>query len=130
MALVFMHNNTLIILTLWLFAASTIQGSLSLNPLSWFSSEEEKVAQLEIANAAEEAEAAAMLEEGINKIEAGRASSANRVFKKIITRYPQCTSIGSGRLLKQPDPYEQRVLGQSLRSVARDHYFPPEIRKL
>ena len=88
MALVSMHNNTLIVLTLWLFAASTIQGGLSLNPLSWFSSGEDKVAQLEIANAAEEAEAASMLEEGINKLEAGRASSANRVFKKIIARYP------------------------------------------
>ena len=83
-----MKFTNFIVLTFWLITASTLQGGLRINPLSWFSSEEEKIVELEIANKVAEADAAAMLEVGMSKLEAGRTSSANRVFKKIIKRYP------------------------------------------
>ena len=83
-----MNFTNFIVLTLWLITASMLQGSLRINPLSWFSSEEEKIVKLEIANKLAEADAATMLEVGMSKLEAGRNSSANRVFKKIIKRYP------------------------------------------
>ena len=83
-----MNFTNFIVLTLWLITASMLQGSLRMNPLSWFSSEEEKIVKLEIANKLAEADAATMLEVGMSKLEAGRNSSANRVFKKIIKRYP------------------------------------------
>ena len=94
-----MQSINFIVLTLWLIAASTLQASLPINPLNWFSSEEEKIAELEIANKVAEADAAAMLEEGINKLESGRTSSANRLFKKIIKRYPNAQASAQAGLL-------------------------------
>jgi len=95
-----MQRTSVTILAFWLFLASSLQAQLSLNPLNWFDGDDEDVAALNIASAADESEAAAMLETGQAKLEAGSTGSANRTFKKIIKRYPNAEATGDARFYR------------------------------
>ncbi|MBC8189406.1 MAG: outer membrane protein assembly factor BamD [Puniceicoccaceae bacterium] len=95
-----MQRTQVTILSLWLFLASTLQAENGLNPLNWFGNEDEGVFALDIANAAEEAEAASKLTNGKAKLEAGSIWSADRTFKKIIKTYPTAKATAEAHFLR------------------------------
>lgn len=93
-----MQRTTTTIFAFWLLLASSLQAQL--NPLDWFSGDDEDIVALNIANAAQESEAAAMLETGKAKLASGSTGSANRTFKKIIKKYPLAMATGDARFLR------------------------------
>lgn len=96
-----MQRTTITFFALWLFLASTLQAQLGLNPFEWFAdSDEEELVAFNAASAADEAESAAMLENGKDKLAAGSEGSANRTFKKIIKRYPTAQAAAEARFLR------------------------------
>lgn len=95
-----MQRITITLFAFWLLTASTLQAALSLNPLDWFGGDDEALTALNVASAAGEAEAAAMLENGIAKLETGSTGSANRTFKKIIKNYPTAKATGEARFFR------------------------------
>ncbi|MDQ8193130.1 outer membrane protein assembly factor BamD [Coraliomargarita sp. SDUM461004] len=84
-------------LALWLLLASSLHAEIGLNPFSWFSGDDEDIVSLNIASAAEEAEAASMLKHGKGQLEAGSTGSASRTFKKIIKGYPNAKATADAR---------------------------------
>jgi len=92
-----MQRTTATILAFWLFLACSLQAQL--NPFEWFGDDDDLVA-LNIASAAQEAEASALLESGKAKLEAGSTGSANRRFKKIIKNYPNAKATADARFLR------------------------------
>ncbi|MGZ0655790.1 outer membrane protein assembly factor BamD [Coraliomargarita sp. W4R53] len=83
-----MQRTSLTLLAIWLLLASSLQAEVGLNPFSWFEGADEDIVELNIASAAQESEAAAMLESGKAKFQSGSTGSAYRTFKKIIKKYP------------------------------------------
>jgi len=95
-----MQRTTLTFFALWLFLASALQTQASLNPFDWFGDDEEELVAYDVASAADEAEAAAMLDTGKDKLAAGGKGSANRIFKKIIKRHPTARATAEARFLR------------------------------
>jgi len=95
-----MQRTLTTILVFWLLLASSLHAQLSLNPFDWFDGDEEDIVALNIASAAQEAEAATMLETGKAKLLAGSRGSANRTFKKIIKDYPNASATAEARFLR------------------------------
>lgn len=87
-----MQRTTATILLFWVFLASSLQAQLSLNPFNWFGGEDEDIVALNIASPEEEAEASAMLETGLAKLDADKLGSASRTFKRIIKKHPNATA--------------------------------------
>ncbi|MEC8650801.1 MAG: outer membrane protein assembly factor BamD, partial [Verrucomicrobiota bacterium] len=76
----------------------SLQAALSLKPSDWFKDNE--LAKLKAFNAAteeDEGEAIALIEQGKTKLENGSRRSAERIFKKVIKKYP--TTIAAGESL-------------------------------
>ena len=68
-------------------AAAPAHAQFTLNPFKWFS-DDEPVEALDVASAAEEEEAAAMLEDARAAFGNGATGKANSIAKKIVKRYP------------------------------------------
>ena len=98
MAIISMQRNTLTLLTFLLLFTGTL--SAQLNPLDWFGNDDKELEALDIASAADESEAAAMLDTGKAKLANGSAGSANRTFKKMIKKYPNAKATGDARFLR------------------------------
>jgi outer membrane protein assembly factor BamD len=95
-----MRPILVIILAFGFFSASFAQAQIELNPLKWFAEEEEDaLINIDVANAAEEAEAAAMLETGKYQLASGSRFSASRTFKSIIRNYPTAPAAAEARFL-------------------------------
>ena len=92
-----MQNTTATTFVIWLLLATSLHAQL--NPLEWFTSEDEDLVELNIASAAQEAEASALLETAKAKLAAGSTGSADRSFKKIIKKYPKAVASGDARFL-------------------------------
>ena len=92
-----MQHTTATILTFWLLLATSLHAQL--NPLEWFVGEDEDLIELNIASAAQESEATALLETGKAKLATGSTASANRSFKKIIKKYPMTAACADARFL-------------------------------
>lgn len=92
-----MQHTTATKLAIWLFLATSLNAQL--NPLEWFASEDEDLVELNIASAAQEAEASALLETAKAKLAAGSTDSADRSLKKIIKKYPKAVASGDARFL-------------------------------
>lgn len=73
----------------------------SLNPLSWFGwgGAEESLA-LDVADPADESDAASLVAEGKIALEQGKNGRAGRLFKKVIKRYDTTTAAGEARYLR------------------------------
>ena len=84
---VFMRFSVPTLLLLLGLAAGPAHGQSSLNPLNWFS-DDEPVEALDVASAAEEEEASAILDEARAAFDNGNTGKANSVAKKIVKRYP------------------------------------------
>lgn len=93
-----MHRTIQTLFALTLFVTASLQAQLSLNPLNWFGGGDDDIV-MDLASPADQAEAAAQLEAGISRLEAGKTGSANRFFKKIIKRYPNATATAEARFL-------------------------------
>lgn len=107
----------LILLVIACISASSLQASLSLNPLNWFSgSADTESAKLVEAKQIMEDKAAPLLKKGREKFERGRLISANRIFKKIAKEYPLTQAAGEARFLSA-QIHMQR--GQFVRAHAR-----------
>jgi len=100
LALTYMQRTTYTLLAIWLLLASSLQVEAGLNPFSWFGNNDKDLVTLNIASAAQEADATAMLETGKAKLEAGSTGSANRTFKKIIKKYPTAKATADARFLR------------------------------
>ena len=95
-----MRRTTVILLTFLFFLTSWAQAEIGLNPLNWFSDpEDEALITIDVANAAEEAEAAALLERGKNQLLSGSRFSAARTFKGLIKDYPTAPATAEARFL-------------------------------
>jgi outer membrane protein assembly factor BamD len=92
-----MQNTTATTFVIWLLLATSLHAQL--NPLEWFASEDEDLVELNIASAAQEAEASALLETAKAKLAAGSTATADRSFKKIIKKYPKAVASGDARFL-------------------------------
>jgi len=92
-----MQHTTATTLAIWLLLATSLHAQL--NPLEWFASEDEDLVELNIASAAQESEASALLENAKAKLAAGSTGSADRSFKKIIKKYPKAVASGDARFL-------------------------------
>ncbi|MFT5836840.1 MAG: outer membrane protein assembly factor BamD [Candidatus Azotimanducaceae bacterium] len=90
-----MQHTLTTILACGLLLASSLNAQL--NPFDWLSSDDEELVALNIASSAQESEAAAMLEAGKAKLDAGSRGSANRTFKKIIKKYPNAKATADAR---------------------------------
>ena len=101
-----MQNTTATTFVIWLLLATSLHAQL--NPLEWFTSEDEDLVELNIASAAQEAEASALLETAKAKLAAGSTGSADRSFKKIIKKYPKAVASGDARFL-----HSQILMGKS-----------------
>jgi outer membrane protein assembly factor BamD len=97
-----MHRTTVTILTLWLFIASSLQAELSLNPFNWFEGDQKKAGPpgMQMLGAAEEAEALAILENGKSKLRSNDTAAANRIFKKLIKKYPRAKATAEALFLR------------------------------
>lgn len=95
-----MQRNALTLLAFWLFLASSIQATASLNPFDWFGDDEDELVAMNVASAADESAAAAMLESAKAKLASGSTGSANRSFKKIIKSYPHAAATAEARYLR------------------------------
>ena len=82
-----MQRSSSTLLAICFLLASALQLQASLNPFTWFQSEEEDIISLNVATPAQEAEASALLETAKAKLAAGSTGSAQRTFKKIIKKY-------------------------------------------
>ncbi|MEC8405003.1 MAG: outer membrane protein assembly factor BamD [Verrucomicrobiota bacterium] len=77
---------------------TSLQAALSLKPSDWFKdNEHEELKAFNAATDADEGEAIALIEEGKTKLENGSRRSAERIFKKVIKKYP--TTIAAGESL-------------------------------
>lgn len=92
-----MQHKTATILAFCLLLAASLHAQL--NPLEWFDGEDKDLVALNIASAAQESEATALLETGKAKLAAGNTGSAGRSFKKIIKKYPMTVASGDARYL-------------------------------
>ena len=92
-----MQHTTATILAFWLLLATSLHAQL--NPLEWFDSEDEDLIALNVASATQESEAVALLVTAKAKLAAGRTGAANRIFKKIIKKYPKTVACGDALLL-------------------------------
>lgn len=96
-----MNRSTVILFASWLLLASSLQAQTGLNPFNWFGGGgEEELFALNVASAADEAEASALLEVGKAKLSADNTGSANRTFKKIIKKYPTAEATADARFLR------------------------------
>lgn len=95
-----MQRTTATTLVFWLFLASSLQAELGLNPLNWFSNDDKDIIAFNVASAADEAEASAMLETSKAKLKAGSSGAANRTCKKIIKNYPHAKATADARFLR------------------------------
>lgn len=94
-----MLRKTETLLAIALLVAGPLQAQFSLNPLDWLGGAEEDIVAMDVASPEEEAEAAARLEEGRSRLGNERTGSANRVFKKIIKKYPNAQATAEARFL-------------------------------
>lgn len=95
-----MHRTIQTLFALSFFLTASLHAQLSFNPLNWFGgSAEEDIVAMNIASPADEAEAASQLEEGKSRLANGSTGSANRIFKRIIKRYPNATATAEARFL-------------------------------
>ena len=92
-----MQHTTATILAFWLLLATSLHAQL--NPLEWFDNEDEDLIALNVASAAQESEAVALLATAKSKLADGRTGGANRIFKKIIKKYPKTVACGDALLL-------------------------------
>jgi outer membrane protein assembly factor BamD len=92
-----MQHTTAITLAIWLILATSLHAQL--NPLEWFDSKEANLVELDIASAAQESEATALLETAKAELAAGNTDSADRSFKEIIKKYPKAEACGDARFL-------------------------------
>ena len=102
-----MHRSFSLLLALGLFAASSLNAALSLNPLNWFeaSSEANSIdASSEVQDAAGQLLAVAK-----EKYAAGNLSSAKRTLKKVIKKYPASNSTAEALTLRANIYMEQEL---------------------
>ena len=92
-----MQHTPATILAIWLILATSLHAQF--NPLEWFAGENKDLVELNIASAAQESEASALLETAKAKLAAGSTGSADRSFKKIIKKYPLTAASGDARFL-------------------------------
>jgi outer membrane protein assembly factor BamD len=96
-----MQRFTISFLVFWLLASSAgLHGQSALNPLNWFGGSADEELAIDVASEAQEAQASEMLARGRAKLEAGNASSANRIFKKITKRFSTSDAAGEARFLR------------------------------
>lgn len=94
------HRTIQTLLALAFLITVPLQAQFSFNPLNWFGGgAEEDIVAMNVASPADEAEAASRLEEGKDQLSRGRTGSANRIFKRIIKRYPNATATAEARFL-------------------------------
>lgn len=85
-------------LALCLTLAANLHAAFSLNPSDWFGeAETEELKAYNAASESDEAAAAALLDQGIAKLESGRSNGAVRLFKKVTKNYP--TTVAAGEAL-------------------------------
>lgn len=84
-----------------LFSATSLQAEFGLNPLDWFDpdAEEEELA-IDVASAADETAAAALVASGKRKLQSGSTGKAENNFKKVIKRYGTTQAAGEARYLQ------------------------------
>lgn len=92
-----MQQTTATILAIWLILATPLHAQL--NPLEWFDREDENLIEQNVASAAQESEATALLETAKAKFAAGNTGSAERRLKEIIKKYPKAVASGDARFL-------------------------------
>ncbi|MDP4778199.1 MAG: outer membrane protein assembly factor BamD [Opitutales bacterium] len=95
----FMRHTFTYFFIILLSLTSTLCADFSLNPIKWFSDDEEP-SNMWVASASDEAAATSMLEVGRQKLAAGNTGSANRTFKKIIKNYPTAKATGEALFLR------------------------------
>jgi len=96
-----MQRTTLTLIALTFFVTASLSAQLSLNPLNWFGGgSDEDIIAMNLASPADQAEAASRLEEGKTRLKAEKPGSANRIFKRIIKRYPNATATAEARFLR------------------------------
>ena len=79
-----MQNTTATTFVIWLLLATSLHAQL--NPLEWFTSEDEDLVELNIASAAQEAEASALLETAKAKLAAGSTGSVSYTHLTLPTK--------------------------------------------
>ena len=95
-----MNRTIYTLLAVALFSTSSLHAQSSFNPLNWFgATDEEAITALNLASPADEAAAASSLETGKARLANGKAGAANRIFKRIIKRYPNATATAEARFL-------------------------------
>ncbi len=83
-----MSRSLFLIFTLWLATAASLQAGFSLNPLKWFTAEEEALKSYDASSDDREAEATELLELGKGEFENKNLSKASKIFKRIAKNYP------------------------------------------
>ena len=79
-----MQPTTASILAFSLLIATSLHAQF--NPFDWFGGEDEDLVALNLASAADESDATALLNSAKTKLAAGSTSSAERKLKKIIKK--------------------------------------------
>ena len=97
MALITMQLKAASILAISLLLATSLRAQF--NPFDWFGGEDEDFVALNLASAAEESEATALLNSAKTKLASGSTGSAERKLKKIIKKYPETMASGDARFL-------------------------------
>ena len=92
-----MQSTTASILAFLLLLASSLHAQL--NPFDWFSGEDEDLVALNLASAADESEATALLNSAKAKLAAGSTGSAERKLKKIIKKFPKTVAGGDAHFI-------------------------------
>lgn len=94
------HRILQTLFVLSFLAIASLQAQLSFNPLNWFGGgAEEAIVAMNLASPADEAEAAERLDEGKARLANEQTGSANRIFKKIIKRFPNAQATAEARFL-------------------------------
>jgi len=121
---IIMRRSNLIILSLWLAVASSLNASFLQNTFDWLLEQEDGTTQLWGYSAKAEISANELLESGRAKLEAGRERSALRQFKKLLKKFPESNAAGEALFLKARLEMSQAKWAKAfdtLQRVAKEH---------
>lgn len=94
-----MRLSSLILLLGLLIVAQSGHAQMGINPFNWFGgAEDEDGLAIDVASPAEEAEAEALLREGITELSVGNYGRAKRLFKRITKKFETTEAVGEARL--------------------------------
>jgi len=96
-----MQRLPLLLSFLLLATVGQLSAQIGLNPLSWFGGEaDEGALAIDVASAADQGAAAALVESGKAALENGNTGRANSRFKKAIKNYSTTKAAGEARYLR------------------------------